>query len=141
MPRRLFVTPGCCDDVEQHRTIFLEYLQLTDDEEGREETDMFAGRPEWATRAWYAHAPGDKDIGDDGFPATVEATFCPHCGQHVPEIIERPDVKVPICKVTDGGYYCATCEERLMGCECHPPEYKYQPKPAPPASDQLPSSA
>jgi hypothetical protein len=52
--------------------------------------------------------------------------FCPYCGTTLPEIRPRAKPYKNVCKVTDGGYYCDTCEERLMGCKCHPPECAWE---------------
>lgn len=57
----------------------------------------------------------------------VVARFCPGCGSAVPDLQlkARPPKKITI--VVDGGYYCETCEERLMGCDCADPATLWEP--------------
>lgn len=38
-----------------------------------------------------------------------------------PALAERIE-RLGIMTITDGGYYCATCERRLMECRCAPAE-------------------
>lgn len=57
----------------------------------------------------------------------ADAKHCPFCGTPVPEI-EKLTVDVPICTVTDGGYYCDTCSKRLNECKCYPPEWPWKVK-------------
>ncbi len=54
--------------------------------------------------------------------------FCPWCGKKLPELIKSETPPEPLCRVTDGGYYCDTCGERLHGCQCHPPWAAYEVK-------------
>lgn len=58
---------------------------------------------------------------------TDECKFCPFCGQAVPEIQPRQKPPGKIAKITDGGYYCDTCGDRLNECECYPPEWNWEP--------------
>jgi len=57
----------------------------------------------------------------------VEAKVCSFCAAPVPEI-EKVVVDGPVARVSDGGYYCDTCGERLMCCDCHPPTWEWRPK-------------
>lgn len=55
-----------------------------------------------------------------------DVRFCPFCAAPVPRTrrMERPPLD--LCVVTDGGYYCDTCFERLNGCLCLPPEAAFE---------------
>lgn len=112
MPRRQYVTPECCATVRRHATVFLYYPF------DRRELVLFAGKPIWGVRAWSEEYQ---------MVATVPAGACPHCAKAVPDVVERPVVE-PVCAVTDGGYRCATCGERLDVCDCLPPEARFRPK-------------
>lgn len=48
--------------------------------------------------------------------------FCPYCGQKLPKMVlkKAPPQNSHLCTVTDGGYYCDTCNERLDACICDP---------------------
>jgi hypothetical protein len=59
----------------------------------------------------------------------TDCTYCPGCGKKLPEIQRKKDPPSPLCKVTDGGYYCATCNERLHNCQCYLPEMAWEVKP------------
>lgn len=61
--------------------------------------------------------------------ASEEVAFCPFCGSKVPEVQLRADPPAKICVITDGGYYCGTCEERLMCCRCDMPERLWERAP------------
>lgn len=49
------------------------------------------------------------------------AVCCPFCATPVPAVMLRPDPPERIRTITDGGYHCATCDERLDGCDCARP--------------------
>ncbi len=51
---------------------------------------------------------------------SVPVSFCPYCGMKLPTPVKTTPLLSPIRKVTDGGYYCDTCGERLMCCHCWP---------------------
>lgn len=58
--------------------------------------------------------------------ASLEITYCPHCGTKLPEVelLENP----PQPMWTDGDDYCDTCGERNMNCGCNPPWAGYRIK-------------
>ena len=58
----------------------------------------------------------------------VEANFCPACGKSLPNIVRNPNPPEKMVKVTDGGYYCDTCNERLGVCSCSPPWMAWMPE-------------
>lgn len=55
-----------------------------------------------------------------------EPKFCPYCGTELPTLRRKAKLPKKICRITDGGYYCDTCEKRLMSCKCLPPEAAFE---------------
>jgi len=114
MARNLFVTPGCCNEVEKMHTVFLRHSR---DELYKESEEGQRGKePEWYCMAF--------DI-KGGMFDRVRVTFCPHCSKRLPDV-ERRETDQPICDTTDGGFYCNTCQKKLIECECYPPEYAWK---------------
>lgn len=107
-----FVTPRCCQEVQSHVTV---YLQYRFDPERLE--PVYDEPPTWHTRGW--------DIGWE-WPRSSPAKFCPHCGTAVPEIVkvDRSNRKV----YTPDDNYCGTCKKRNRECACLPPEFEWGPK-------------
>ena len=64
------------------------------------------------------HERSDQDI--------VRITYCPFCGTKVPGVRLRRNPPEKICVILDGGYYCATCEERLDSCDCDLPKQLWE---------------
>ena len=62
----------------------------------------------------------------DAFPPPK---FCPYCGTPLPEMRRKDPMPPTVCRVTDGGYYCDTCHERLNCCLCDPPSSAFEPVP------------
>lgn len=58
----------------------------------------------------------------------LTVTKCPFCQSSMPELILKENPPSPMQKISDGGYYCDTCEERLLCCRCHMAESKYEVK-------------
>ena len=116
MPRHVPVTPDCCHDVGQHCTVFLSWSFAP----LNPALNPFEGKP-----SWFA-------LGQDmelGCPVRVSVCVCPHCGTRLPAIEKVDDVGIaPVCAVSDGGYHCDTCRERLVCCRCYPPETRWQPQ-------------
>lgn len=46
---------------------------------------------------------------------------CPFCGADVPPIRVSSNPPKYVCLITDGGYYCSTCDERLNEYRCADP--------------------
>lgn len=55
--------------------------------------------------------------------------FCPYCGTPLPKMRRKDPVPKTVCRVTDGGYYCDTCRERLDYCLCDPLSSAFEPEP------------
>lgn len=81
-------------------------------------TSYRATKPQWKIRALDA----------DGLSEDIAISACPFCSAALPEVQLRakPWSSWRIRTVIDGGYYCATCEERLMNCECRPAEWLWE---------------
>lgn len=123
--------PDCCDEMRLHQSV---RLLISDGfYDGDNDTP-----PKWYVKGYI---PFDKvlewhDKTEEVKPAepdcpltevNVEAKFCPYCAAPVPEI-ERIKVEKPVCKCTDGGYYCDACGKRLNECQCLPPMNEWRPK-------------
>jgi hypothetical protein len=103
-----FITPHCCREMEYFASV---YLSMDIYRDGGDKKV-----PKWHVRTW-----------DESYQCKSEreAKFCPHCGTPVPKVVPS-NYKGKICKVTDGGYYCDTCGERLMACKCKPSEFAWK---------------
>ena len=66
-------------------------------------------------RDWRENAPAPR--------------FCPWCGTALPRMRRKADRDPDICRVNDGGYYCATCGDRLNVCDCLYPSAAFEPVP------------
>lgn len=119
--RDFYVRPNCCEDVQspEHLAIFL-----------REVTGHYADcseDPEPPKFRWVLIGKKRDARCEDGwYPTIAVVKHCPFCGKKLPElrIVDAPG---PVCTVTDGGYYCDTCTERLDSCQCYPPEACFVP--------------
>lgn len=126
------ITPKCCKKVQESQTVFLsygaysneEYEKLWYYEDGEENTSsenrkkMYEKhQPQWVSGQWNS---------EHRCWGHVRVKFCPHCSRPLPEI-ERRETKRKIRSITDGGYYCDTCGERIMACNCYDPEYAWKP--------------
>jgi hypothetical protein len=86
----------------------------------------------WRLRLSAGYYEEAHTLGVEEVYETAPATFCPYCGASLPKVRLREtprDDRVAV--VADGGYYCDTCEERLMNCDCLPPEAAYEVVPTP----------
>ena len=118
MPNQELTTPRCCEEVIQYRSVYLRYPE--DAIYGSNKNGQKGFKPQWVT--------GINDQAGERVSGPAIARYCPHCGTPTPEIIKR-STKKKICVVTDGGYYCDTCKERLRECQCALPEYAWEPVP------------
>jgi len=53
---------------------------------------------------------------------------CPWCGTKLPQMQLKPKFPSRVCTVTDGGYRCDTCRERLISCSCASPAENFEIK-------------
>jgi len=105
--------PNCCEAIQKYPVLnFSTYSG----------PDGYLKGGRWVIRVseqfWYDFMVGELDEYIRGIP---DPEYCPFCGTHVPSMILKNPPPPNICRVTDGGYYCDTCHERLDGCICDPP--------------------
>lgn len=117
--RHDFITPVCCEEVQRLHTIFLA-MPESYHEDGSGKKSLLDHKPVWRV----AHFPRNEH---NAHAWTAEAKFCPHCGTSVPDVEPSGDPR-KICEYSDGGYYCDTCQERLMSCRCMPSVYAWKVK-------------
>ena len=79
--------------------------------------------------ATYESLGRERRMADDQWHKKVppEPKFCPYCAAPTPKLEKAKDPPKDISVVTDGGYYCDTCQERLNACMCLPPEAVFKP--------------
>ncbi len=105
-----FVLPGCCEESTRSRAVFLDYLSEQVGDAGYE------GDPVWCVRGWHQN----YDV-----VVNCKVEHCPFCLSKLPAVRKKEgDVKVT--SFSDGGYYCDTCEKRLIACDCLPPNLAYE---------------
>jgi hypothetical protein len=105
------VSPTCCSESLTNKSVYLELP------ESFYEGDLTTP-PTWKMKGHIKF----KQIHHRG---PVAPKFCPFCSKKLPEIIPSNEVK-KIRTVTDGGYYCATCGDRLRTCKCLPGEFRWK---------------
>jgi hypothetical protein len=120
--RRLLIVPGCCEESSKNLlvTLRLDSNDIYENEEGQENS-----KPRWEVRNSFWNYINCYSRGE--WPEPI-VKFCPHCGEKMPEIQKRKEPLSPVCSVTDGGYYCDSCEERLHACKCWPCEAHWEVK-------------
>ena len=114
------VRPTCCEAIQKYPVLSF----VVHHDEG----DTSKANGHWHIRVsekfWYDFHVGDLDAYMLGMP---EPEYCPFCGTPVPKMVRKNPPPPHICKVTDGGYYCDTCTERLDGCICDPSAAAFEP--------------
>ena len=106
------IRPVCCD--QARHALKDRWVQRSGQAEENHSTVMRFHYDMTAVGEEYSDPPGWFF---QGYPIK----FCPFCGQNPGEVVRNPTPPEPICRITDGGYYCDTCKERLRGCFCNPP--------------------
>jgi len=66
------------------------------------------------------------ELGFEEFNSLYDVEFCPHCGTKLPEVRLKTPAPKDVCIVSDGGYNCDTCKQRLRQCKCKSPEFLYE---------------
>jgi hypothetical protein len=137
---RFQVTPDCCEAMRFARAIVLR-CDMDDT------TGYLSPEPYWYLRlASSMDILGDKwaesekkrrageehvDFYDQLMIYTQgQHLHCPFCGKPVPQIERKPDSRQPkkVQEITDGGYYCDTCNKRANECRCPPPWMQWRVK-------------
>lgn len=110
--------PTCCNDIIKYPPIRF-YINGDSDTSKTEGVwaialDSKLSEPQRAGNfsKWYAEEPAPK--------------FCPYCAKALPKMKRKKPKPEDICKITDGGHHCDTCNERLMSCICLPPEAAWE---------------
>lgn len=73
---------------------------------------------------WYPKALKYEEFTDGQDCGDV--FFCVACGTKLPDLQLKQSQAPTLCVVTDGGYYCDTCGERIQSCWCDPLESAYE---------------
>lgn len=119
------VHPNCCAAIQKYPLLTFRVKYP--------ESDSATASGKWAVRVdegfWYDYYTEDlsKYIGE-----MPEPEYCPFCGTHVPKMVRKDPPPPHVCRVTDGGYYCDTCKQRLNECICDPPSAAFEPYIEPP---------
>ena len=115
---RYAVTPSCYEPARTRMTVLL-----------HQRSDRDTGSCEGITPQWFIREADSEfsmftfDIDGKGTRLDwrpVPVSFCPYCGTKLPTPVKTTPLLHPIRKVTDGGYYCDTCGDRLACCRCWP---------------------
>lgn len=114
-----YVKPPCCDKAKQ-------FIRAAYEDPGRDDGDVDAYMM-YVTRTPPVWRISARQNGDSGYNRFAQVSFCPFCGVRLPELRLRKTVLQTICVVVDGGYYCQTCEKRLIGCRCADPARLWEP--------------
>lgn len=122
------VTPGCCEEMRKTEAVFLAYpgdflygdFDMTD--EACRDPERFKKTPP----GWYLLSPkgGSRHA---ALMSEIEAKCCPFCGKPLPALKLRAEPPEKVVSITDGGYYCDTCHERLECCVCANPVWLWEP--------------
>ena len=108
--------------MEEHKTVFLHYkdepVYTYDDVKDKRIGKGYPGlKPSWAVKAT------SKEFNCEEW---IDVTFCPHCGQTLPEIEKNPAAKGKRLSNNDDNY-CNTCKERNSCCRCTPAWFAWRP--------------
>jgi hypothetical protein len=105
-------TPKCCERVQKEKSV---YIRVKGGYYGH---NVNQNSPvEWVTNGWDEKLECNTE---------VQANFCPFCGTKVPEIVRRKNSPSKVISISDGGYYCDTCEKRLDSCTCERIEFLWE---------------
>jgi len=73
------------------------------------------------------YRPSEAKMDPSWYENRPHAKFCPYCGTPVPKMRRKDPAPKTLTVVTDGGYYCDTCSERLNCCMCDPLSSAFEP--------------
>lgn len=117
-----FPKPTCCEAIQKWPLVYANADEMwTRNDEGMPEL------VETPTIAWEFKSIDRflTEFGYDGDPYNMpEPTACPFCATPLPKFRERAQLPEPFCRSDE--YYCLTCDERLMGCECLAPQLRWE---------------
>lgn len=122
MTEFLRVTPNCCEESTKYKIPYLEMpYQHIDYEKIK---FLKFKKPKWCIKAIDSFK-GRTDKYE--FESHTEISFCPFCGNKVPEIEINPLSKRRKIYNTDSGDYCESCGERSSCCDCLPAPFRWRP--------------
>jgi len=111
----LFPRPTCCEEMRA-----VPAVQLTVD---------FEDVTKPMTAKWYIAIPEVWQHADHKWwQKKGTPKFCPFCATPLPVMVLKNPIPANIQTITDGGYYCSTCRERLQCCVCDPISSAFEPK-------------
>jgi hypothetical protein len=105
--------PNCCENVKYLVSLHVDDSYFTADCK-EEHLKLKNEAPKWKC----------KESGESNRYFDVE--YCPCCGKKLPKVRLRKNQPKKIVVISDGGYYCDTCGERLTNCWCSPPEHRWE---------------
>ena len=113
MSTNKIIVPQCCNYAKNYITLIYHKRDYTD------KSYFLNNKPIWIVR-------GCKQL-KNNYAVTNSAkniNFCPSCGLKLPEIKKKRKsllAKLKLMNTIDGGYYCNSCDERLIACQCSSP--------------------
>ena len=118
--RALVPHPTCCDAIREYPIITFSVSQGDD--------GNLTATGHWMVRIdasfWNDYNGGHYVDYIRGKPAPE---YCPFCATPLPKMTLKNPPPPDLCRVTDGGYYCDNCKERLDSCICDPPSSAFEP--------------
>lgn len=108
-------TPICCYYAKRFITLRYETYY------SESKTHFLKTKPFWIVRG-----SGREDAMFIAEMTELRIFFCPNCGAKLPKIKLKDKLPEKVLVITDGGYYCNTCHERLNECQCTPPERMWE---------------
>lgn len=110
--------PNCCAAIQKYPVIKFRVDKGSD-------SSLMGGR--WIIEV----SPSFLDFCRGGLVEYLEGMpdpeYCPFCSSKLPKMVRKNPPPPNICRVTDGGYYCDICHERLDSCICDPPSAAFEP--------------
>lgn len=117
--KELIPHPTCCEAIQEYP--ILTFVALIG-----EDGNPTDGR--WRVRVdssfWDDYNGGHYIDYIRGMPAPE---YCPFCATKLPVMTLKKPLPPNLSRVSDGGYYCDNCKERLDGCICDPPSSAFEP--------------
>lgn len=120
---RMVPVPTCCEAAQKYPTISFSVEYGDGEDSHKTEGRWYVATLQELSQS---RAVEDPDYYRNGLP---EPKFCPYCGTALPTMKRKNPMPKTVCRVTDGGYYCSTCKERLNCCLCDPLSSAFEPVP------------
>ena len=122
------VIPGCCEKSIHAKIPFLSLNYRHDSDEPK---TIDKAKPEWRCPNMSFEQIMKLNRGDhmSYYNSDLSLSFCPFCGVKLPEVVRVVRAGLKVHADLDGGYYCGTCKERNMNCECLPEVVLFDVKP------------